>query len=75
MHFQSDGPTTQYKNKFNIFLFRHFCNIFKLNSATWNYKGAGHGKSAADGVGGCIKSMLDRAVANGKDILSAKDIV
>lgn len=75
IHFQSDGPSTQYKNKYNMFLFRHFCEVFGLNSATWNFTTPGHGKSSADGVGGTVKNMCDRAVANKKDIKCAQDIV
>ena len=45
-----------------------------LKHAFWNYTGAGHGKSVADAVGGTVKSLCDRKVMHGKDILSAKDI-
>lgn len=74
-HFQSDGPCTQYKNKDNYFLFNNFCKTSRLASATWNYTTPGHGKGCADGVGGTVKGICDRAVANGKNITSVEDVV
>lgn len=75
IHFQSDGPTTQYKNKTNFFLLNLFCKKLKLYSASWNFSPAGHGKSAADGIGGTVKSMCDTAVSNGRDIICAEDMI
>jgi len=37
---------------------------------TWNFSEAGHGKSAADGVGGSLKRTADRFVSLGSDISS-----
>ena len=34
-----------------------------------------HDKSTADGVGGTIKSLCDRAVTNGKDVTSAQRMI
>lgn len=73
--FQSDGPTSQVKNKTNFFLFRDFCEKMKIKSAAWNYTTAGHGKSAADAIGGCIKNIFNREVLLGKNILTAQDVV
>lgn len=74
LHFQSDGPATQYKNKTNFYLFHYFMNELNLQRGTWNYTTAGHGKSVADGIGGTVKGMCDRYVANGSDITCAKDM-
>ncbi|KAJ8670906.1 hypothetical protein QAD02_002165 [Eretmocerus hayati] len=63
-HFQSDGPTTQYRNKSNFYFFHEFYRSSKLKFATWNLTAPGHGKSTADGVDGTVKSMCDRHVAN-----------
>ncbi|RVE41637.1 hypothetical protein evm_013715 [Chilo suppressalis] len=41
--------------------------------STWSYFESGHGKSAADGIGGCVKRMLDRKTCYGMDITNAKD--
>lgn len=67
INFQSDGPTTQYKNKSNFFLFQHHCKTLEIQYATWNFTTAGHGKSVADGIGG--------TVTQGKDIISAQNVV
>lgn len=75
IHFQSNGPSTQYKNKSNFFLMSHYCRTIGLKHATWNFSTPGHGKSFADGCGGTIKNMCDRAVENGKDIMSADDMI
>lgn len=75
INFQSDGPSTQYKNKTNFYLFNYFCPKFNIKYSTWNFTGAGHGKSVAGGVGGSLKSLCDRAVSFGKDITCAEDMV
>lgn len=75
IHFQSDGPSTQYKNRSNLYLFWRKCKSLDLKAASWNFSTPGHGKSSADGTGGTIKAMCDRAVCNGRDITSAKEVV
>lgn len=75
IHFFSDGPTTQYKNKSNFYL---FCKNVKDNGfkvASWNFSEPGHGKGPADGVGGIIKRTADKAVLFGTDIIDAKSFV
>ena len=56
-HFQSGGPTAQYKNKNNFYLFTLFCKKLKLERATWNFTSAVCVKSAAEGIDGTKKSM------------------
>lgn len=75
IYFQSDGPSTQYKNKTNFYLFQFFCGELNLERASWNFSTSGHGKSCADGTGGTVKRQCDRAVAHGKDVISAADII
>lgn len=75
VHFQSDGPSTQYKNKSNFYLFRHFSEELKFHLGSWTFTTPGHGKSCADGSGGTIKSLCDRSVLQGNDVLSAEDMV
>ena len=55
IHFQSDGPTTQYKNKTNFYIFAYHCKKLKLSNATWNFTASGHRKSSSDASGGTIK--------------------
>ncbi|KAG8180208.1 hypothetical protein JTE90_003164 [Oedothorax gibbosus] len=71
IHFQSDGPTTQYRNKTNLFLLTYFANKLGLKEVKWNFSEAGHGKSSADGVGGQLKTKADQFVAHGTDIPDA----
>lgn len=72
VHFLSDGPSAQYRNK-SMFCFlanvlqKMFPNILRI---TWNYHEAGHGKGAPDGIGGVCKRTADRIVAEGKDVNS-----
>jgi hypothetical protein len=68
IHFQSDSPTAQYRNKTNFFLLAYFSEKFALKAVTWNFTESGHGKSPADGVGGLVKTTADRAVSCGTDI-------
>ncbi|XP_056454193.1 uncharacterized protein LOC130388732 [Gadus chalcogrammus] len=71
IHFFSDGPCTQYKQRGNFYL---FCTeIFKkgFTRGTWNYFEASHGKGAPDGVGGTLKRRADRLVSQGVDIPTA----
>jgi hypothetical protein len=70
IHFWTDGPTTQYRSKTNFFLFS-ISERFSVSS-TWNLSGAGHGKNAADGIGGSIKRTADNLVGQGVDIPNAR---
>ena len=48
---------------------------YPLNSVTWNFTSAGHGKSAADEIGGTLKRMSDNYNKNGNDVLCADDVI
>lgn len=70
LHFISDSPSSQYRNKgmFKI-IFEKIIPLFpNLLEFTWNYLESGHGKGAADGVGGVLKRTCDRLVAQNEDI-------
>lgn len=73
IHFFSDGPTSQYRQKKNFYLLNLFTEKLKLKYSTWSFSESGHGKSVADGVGGSVKRQLDRKVAYGYDITNATD--
>ncbi|CAH0382775.1 unnamed protein product [Bemisia tabaci] len=76
IHFFSDGPTTQYRNKYNFFLFQKCCIERNFYQATWNFSEPGHGKGAADGVGGTVKRTAEFAVHCRKfDVIDAKTFV
>nr|CAI5840307.1 unnamed protein product [Callosobruchus analis] len=70
IHFLSDSPSTQYRNKQMFsFLASYLQTCFPgIKSATWNYHESGHGKGAPDGIGGTCKRNADRIVGEGRDI-------
>ncbi|CAH0730224.1 unnamed protein product, partial [Brenthis ino] len=74
IHFWSDGPSSQYRQKYNFFLFCEITQNEGFHQATWSFFEASHGKGAADGVGGVVKRTLDARVAYGKDIVDAKSV-
>jgi len=73
VHFVSDGPCTQYRSKNHFFLFDKEMMQLGFTSSTWNFTEAGHGKSAADGIGATVKRTADRIVAFGGDITNSLD--
>nr|CAI5846123.1 unnamed protein product [Callosobruchus analis] len=70
LHFLSDSPSTQYRNKkMFAFITNQMYDYFpEVQSVTWNYHEAGHGKGAPDGIGGVCKRTADRIVAEGTDV-------
>ncbi|XP_072384718.1 uncharacterized protein [Diabrotica undecimpunctata] len=69
VHFLSDGPSTQYKNKTMFFLIvAYISKLFTCQAIRWHYSESGHGKGAPDGIGGCLKRTADSLVAQGKDL-------
>ncbi|KAJ8395847.1 hypothetical protein AAFF_G00027300 [Aldrovandia affinis] len=72
VHFFSDGPCTQYRQKGNFYLFCTKLQQCGFQSGTWNFFEASHGKGAPDGVGGLLKRTADRLVSHGKDIPNAE---
>jgi hypothetical protein len=77
VHFVSDGPTTQYRNKKNFYLLYECIEKFfpDIVSASWNFSEAGHGKGAMDGVGAAIKQTADRHIAHGNDVASYAELL
>ena len=76
VHFVSDGPTTQYRSRSNLYLFAVKVFEYGFRKATWNFLEAGHGKGAPDGIGGALKGQADSlVVVQRKDITCAKDLV
>ncbi len=72
VHFFSNGPCTQYRQKGNFYLFCTKLQQYGFQSGTWNFFEASHGKGAPDGVGGLLKRTADRLVSHGKDISNAE---
>lgn len=72
LHFFSNGPASQYKQKGNFFLFS--IEPFKrgFHDTSWNLFEASHGKGAPDGVGGTLKRSADSLVSLEEDIPDAE---
>ena len=72
IHFFSDGPTTQYRNKVNFYLLTTFLQQLGFLCGTWNFFESGHGKGAPDAIGGAVKRQADKLVLSGVDLPDAK---
>lgn len=70
MHYVTDSPTSQYRNRFIFWLVANHQRIFGC-LAIWHYLEAGHGKGPCDGVGGSVKRMASEAIAQGREIRNA----
>lgn len=70
LHLLSDSVSSQYRIKsMFFFISRRIPDLFpQFRSITWNYSESGHGKNAADGVGGTLKRVADEVVAQENDI-------
>ncbi|KAI4785365.1 hypothetical protein KUCAC02_037808 [Chaenocephalus aceratus] len=68
VHFWSDGPSKQYKNKKNFFLLSAIPPTLGFEKATWNFFPTSHGKGAPDGIGGTVKRTADNLVLRGNDV-------
>ena len=76
IHFISDGPTTQYRNKNNFYLWGRTLSECGFKASTWNFLESAHGKGAADGVGAAVKRAADdHVVVKKNDITCAKDFI
>jgi hypothetical protein len=73
VHYVTDSPPTQYRNKSIVKLVASHAELFSGITATWDYMEAGHGKGPCDGVGGSVKRSADIAVKSGETITSASD--
>ena len=72
----SDSPTSQYRNAKMVFLTKSWAEQFGIR-IQWIYTEAGHGKSAADGIGGKIKNLVKDKVAFNRQytISTMQDII
>ena len=61
IHYISDSPTSQYRNKAMMYVVANHDSLFGFK-ASWQYWEAGHGKGPCDGVGGTSKRLADLAV-------------
>lgn len=70
VHFFSDGPTTQYRQKKNFYLLT--TSLPQFQEVTWNFFEASHGKGAPDGIGGALKRSADSLLKRGTDVDTPK---
>lgn len=68
IHFWTDSPSSQYRNKTIFDLVCHFEKRYSV-LASWHYFECGHGKGPCDGVGGTTKRNADNAVKQGKALI------
>ncbi len=72
IHFWTDSPTSQYRNKT---IFNFLSNLEKSHGITgsWQFFESGHGKGPCDGIGGTTKRNADNAIKQGKFIIQDAD--
>lgn len=77
LHVFSDGPTSQYRNRTNIYLWIKILRdqFPQITASTWTFSEPGHGKGPMDGVGGVLKKSADDQVLRGNDVNTAADFV
>ena len=74
VHFVSDGPNTQHRQKGNFYLMSRIIHRQGFSSSSCNVLEAGHGKGAPGGVGGCLKRAADSIPAKGQDLPTPFDV-
>ncbi|KAI4829042.1 hypothetical protein KUCAC02_023105 [Chaenocephalus aceratus] len=74
VHFMSDGPLTQYRNRKNVYLMCTMPFLRGIKEITWNFSEKAHGKGAPDGIGGSVKRGADAFVLQGSDIQQPQDL-
>lgn len=71
----SDGPSSQFKNKFIAAVIPVFEEMFRVK-IVWNFFATGHGKSCIDGIGAAVKSKVKKMVLTREAIVNnTKDFV
>ncbi|KAL0829510.1 hypothetical protein ABMA28_003030 [Loxostege sticticalis] len=69
VHFLSDSPTSQYRNKYIFYMITKLKDFNpSITKVSWNYQESGHGKGAPDGIGAVVKRTADNFVRYGGDV-------
>ena len=68
VHYVTDGPGSQYKNRFIFWMVANHPEMFGCR-AVWHYLETGHGKGPCDGVGGSLKRNAQTAASAGVTIV------
>lgn len=66
----SDGPNSQFKNKFICALILLFEKIFNIK-IYWNFFATSHGKGCVDGFGSVVKNRVRRLVNSRKAVVNS----
>ncbi|KAL7861848.1 hypothetical protein SRHO_G00132890 [Serrasalmus rhombeus] len=74
LHFFSDGPATQYKQKANFYMLSTEPFKMGFKETSWHFFEASHGKGAPDGIGDSLKRTADSLVHHGTDIPDAESL-
>ena len=70
--FWSDGPASQFKNRFAGVMIKHFQSKRDI-SIRWNYFATSHGKGPVDGVGAIVKRFVTQRIITRKFIVQDVD--
>ena len=73
IHYISDSPASQYRNKSIVKFIAHHQNLFDNITCSWEYLETGHGKGPCDGIGGSVKKLAETAVKKGQIISGSVD--
>jgi hypothetical protein len=65
IHYWTDSPSSQYRNRYIIHVIANHQQIFDVN-ACWNYFESEHGEGPCDGIGGTCERRASEAVKQGK---------
>ena len=70
VHYWSDGPSSQFKNRYNLVNLLFHEQDFGAK-ATWNFFETAHGKGPMDGVGAEVKRAVWRSILQNKEVVSS----
>ena len=73
IHYWSDGPSSQFKNKFNATNLKFQLHDYGI-SADWNFFATAHGKGENDGSGGDVKNGVWRKVLQKMVVVANLDV-
>lgn len=72
----SDGPSTQFKNRFMASYMQDLRVKYQLASISWNFFASSHGKGAIDGVGGTLKRYVwNKVKSRALEVRNAEEFV
>jgi hypothetical protein len=70
LHIFSDGPTSQFKNRYMLAMLATFSKTFSFEQVQWSFFAASHGKGPVDGIGAVAKRLVWQAVRNRETLVN-----